>query len=592
MRCNAGASKKITDFVKKTISTKRKIAELKIAAFIAEHCATRTADHLSSLINSLDETSELLSGVKIHRTKCTALILNVIAPCLLEDLISDIGAEKYSLIIDESTAIDCAKMMCIMIKYFSISRQKIVTTFYRLIEIDAGDALTLTETIRNQLINDNLPIENLIGIGVDGANVMVGQNNSVSTILKAMTTQDLIIIKCVCHSLHLAVEHSFKLLPKHLDFLIKESHNWFSCSSKRQIAYKELYKTMNEKNPTKIDKLSGTRWLARYNAIEKILDQWDVLKLHFELAKENERCYVAQQLFEMLADRKNFLYLVFLKTTLKEVITVNTAFQSEKANSLKLMEDLVHLLRNCLSIIIPPMRLGKIPDRELISFDFEDYVMSEQFINFGYTFNEVSVGLGKTDVTHVRERCKDFIRELCKQIRYRLPSNIDILQKISFFTPENATAQVSQPDITILVSSFKTICKDCDATISEWNALHRIKWENTEDPESYWIEVAQNKNALGEARFGHISKLALALLSLPFSNATVERAFSIANVVKNKLRNRLTISSTDCIMRVRFHLMNINCADFMPSDRMLSKFNAEMYQCSENECLLDIFCDN
>ncbi|KAK0180572.1 hypothetical protein PV327_002939 [Microctonus hyperodae] len=186
-RC-ARPSKKITDFAKQTISTQRKIAELDIAAFIAEHCSTKTADHLSILINNLDKNSELLSDVKIRRTKCTALILNVIAPSLLEDLITDIGNEKYLLIIDENAA-------------------------------------TLVEILKTQLIKDLLPLENLIGIGVDGADVMVGQNNSVSTILKNTCNQKLVTVKCVCHSLDLAAEHAFKLLPKHLDFLIRESHN-------------------------------------------------------------------------------------------------------------------------------------------------------------------------------------------------------------------------------------------------------------------------------------------------------------------------------------------------------------------------------
>lgn len=76
-RCNATPSRKITDYAKISISTNRKIAELKTAAFIAEHCSNRSADHLSALINGLDENSELLKNIKIHRMKCTALILNV-----------------------------------------------------------------------------------------------------------------------------------------------------------------------------------------------------------------------------------------------------------------------------------------------------------------------------------------------------------------------------------------------------------------------------------------------------------------------------------------------------------------------------------
>jgi len=114
-----------------------------------------------------------------------ALIKNVISPCLLEDLIIDIDNGDYSLIIDESTTVDATKLFCLMIKYFSETKKKIVTTFYRLIEIESRDAITLTTVFKNQILEDGLKFENLVGIdGVDGANVMIGIHNSFSSILK------------------------------------------------------------------------------------------------------------------------------------------------------------------------------------------------------------------------------------------------------------------------------------------------------------------------------------------------------------------------------------------------------------------------
>lgn len=337
-RFSKPTSKKMTDFVKQTISDKRKVTELKISAFIAEHCSVSSIDHLGSLIKTLNETSQLLSEIKLHRTKGMALIKNVISPCLLEDLIIDIGNGHYSLIIDESTAVDTTKLFCLMIKYFSETKKKIVTTFYRLIEIESGDAITLTTVFKNQILEDGLKFENLVGIGVDGANVMVGIHNSFSSILKKTINE--LVVKCVCHSLHLAAEYSCKCLPRNLDFIVKECHNWFSCSSKRQIEYKKLYEILADKKPLKIDKLSGTRWLERYEAINKIIDQWDALKLHFSLVKDKERCYTADQLYNMFNTQSNIVYLTFLKHMLKFLTEINKTFQAESANPLKLLEDL------------------------------------------------------------------------------------------------------------------------------------------------------------------------------------------------------------------------------------------------------------
>lgn len=134
------SSKKMTDFISDVISDKRKVAELKLAAFISEHCSILAANHLAHLIKNLDESSQVLQDVKLQRSKCTALIKNVISPCIFKDLIDDIGESNYSLIIDESTSVDNSKMLCIVVRYFSQAKQSIETSFLKLLEVEAGDA--------------------------------------------------------------------------------------------------------------------------------------------------------------------------------------------------------------------------------------------------------------------------------------------------------------------------------------------------------------------------------------------------------------------------------------------------------------------
>lgn len=256
------------------------MAELKIAVYVAEHSSIKAVDHLSLVIKQLDADSQVLQDIKLHRTKCSALIKNILSPCIAEDLLEDIGDSFYSLIIDESTAVDTKKVLCLMIRYCSQSKKKIVTTFYRLIEMAAGTADAITAAILQQLKADNLKTDKLLGLGVDGASVNVGVNHSVTTILRSINP-DLVVIKCICHSLHLAAEEACKVLPRHLDFMIRETHSWFSVSTKRQIEYAAVYRTLKGKVPKKIAKLSNTRWLVRLQAVDAILDQWDALQLHF-----------------------------------------------------------------------------------------------------------------------------------------------------------------------------------------------------------------------------------------------------------------------------------------------------------------------
>lgn len=76
---------------------------------------------------------------------------------------------------------------------------------------------------------------------------MVGEHYSFSSKLKE-TVPHLIVVKCVSHSLHLAAENACKVLPTQLEFIVKECHNWFSNSTKRQIEYVLIYETLCGKN--------------------------------------------------------------------------------------------------------------------------------------------------------------------------------------------------------------------------------------------------------------------------------------------------------------------------------------------------------
>ena len=86
--------------------------------------------------------------------------------------------------------------------------------------------------------------------------------------------------------------------------------------------------------------MANTRWLARLDAVSTIIDQYDALKLHFQMAASTERCFVAMQLSNAYNDPQNFLYMFVRKVT-KQVVDVNRLFQSEYVDVTKLTSDLL-----------------------------------------------------------------------------------------------------------------------------------------------------------------------------------------------------------------------------------------------------------
>ena len=130
--------------------------------------------------------------------------------------------------------------------------------------------------------------------------------------------------------------------------LISETYSWFSHSATRQIAYKQIYQTINDsKVPLKIVNTSDTRWLSIEPAISRILNQWLELKTDFEVARLTDKCYKAEVLYNMYRDEKHLLYLLALHPVLVQVQKVNKVFESNDADKTKLLDDLTRLMRAC-----------------------------------------------------------------------------------------------------------------------------------------------------------------------------------------------------------------------------------------------------
>ena len=93
-----------------------------------------------------------------------------------------------------------------------------------------------------------------------------------------------------------------------------------------------------------------------------------------------------------------------------------------------------------------------------------------------------------------------------------------------------------------------------------------------------WAVVSLYKSVENQL-FPHLTNLASIVFLSPISNALVERLLSLMGVVKNKLRNKLTILMVELVLGVRFDL----CCRGETSDNfqilpgMLARFNQNMY---------------
>ena len=531
------------------VNNETKLAEAKASLFIAEHCSFKVTDHLCDLCKSCFADSKAIRNFKLHRTKCSAIVCNVLAPHFEMQLKVDIGDSGYSLLLDESTDFSVTKLLGIVIRYYSLAKKSIVSTYLAVVELTDCTADGIVSTLKQCLQVKGLNLFKLLAIGTDNASVMIGVNKGVFVKLR-QEIPHLQLIKCVCHSLHLAISHATaEFLPRNLDFLIRETYNWFSHSATRQLTYKELYRLINDgEEPLKLVQVCQTRWLSIELAVSRILQQWTELKAHFGIVRSRERCYSAEILYEMYGDRQNYVLLIFLKPVLREVQTVNKKFQSQNPDPTKLIGDLLLLIKSLATKIVMP---GK--NLNFITAKLEDHLDPHPYV--GYQFEtEMSASKFSPEVRNqMRTRCVNFVLGLINQLRQRLPENIDILQDIALFSPDECLKRLKRS----IVHFAKLFVTDADVLTRvdfQWKNLSLIHWSEVTDCVKFWTEVSLYMDSTGQNPFRELVNVAFAVLSLPHSNAEVERIFSCVNITKTKLRNRMKVQTLHSLLCVKFGL--------------------------------------
>lgn len=179
----------------------------------------------------------------------------------------------------------------------------------------------------------------------------------------------------------------------------------------------------------------------------------------------------------------------------------------------------------------------------------------------------------------LRQRCLKFTLKLVTELRSRLPINLKIFEKISFFSVEE-TLKTIKPSIIDIAEEFQKDASTIDRLMSQWRNIVHMKWTCTTSTLEFWNEVMDYKDAAGNNPFADLSQLAISLLSLPHSNAEIERVFSQMNIVKTKLRNRLSVKTLNAILYIRFGLKRAGkcCYSYtVPDDVLRSIGTKEIY---------------
>lgn len=500
-------------------------------------------DYLPSLLVECCPDSAIAKLLHCGRTKSTQ-IADYIGKQASSSIIADLQKRKFSLIVDETTDVSTKKCIVFVARYFN-SIYGVQDKFLALLEITKADALSIFNLIKDFFESCKVPLQNLIGLATDGANVMAGDVGGLKALLSNET--DLFYIKCTCHSLHLCSVYACKHLPRSIETLCRNIYSFFSHSPKRISELKEFQEYCSVK-PHKILGICQTRWLSIEGVILRIIEQWDSLKIYFvSCVYEVQGVRASQISEEMTCEVK--CYFLFLSYILPIINNLNKEFQSESS---RLPYLYISLKSNVLLILSNFVKKTVLINKGT-NIDYKHKHNQLKILNiFMGTKAEdfAKTNLTKAETNKIKLDILKFYVELLDQINSRFDFNRDDIKLLNIITPSKV---LSSDDLQILplILQFRNLV-DCDPDliVAQWNLLRLSEINLSPDLniDSFWEKVASIKNGLNENSFKDLVKFIFNLLSLPHSSAAAERKFSTLSLVKTKLRNKLEIKTINSIM--------------------------------------------
>ena len=191
----------------------------------------RGVDNLTDLIKAyIPGTSSINKTTNLHCTKCSALICKVIAPDIFKTIVQDLKWTSISLLINESTDVACVNHLCVCVRYYIIRLNKICTQFLGLITVSSVTAEALYKAFKSFFEVSGINYKQCFALGTDGAANLSEHRRSQYTLLRQFIP-DLLFIKCLCHSLHLVCCNANKEMFSCLEYMLRETFDWFYRSA-------------------------------------------------------------------------------------------------------------------------------------------------------------------------------------------------------------------------------------------------------------------------------------------------------------------------------------------------------------------------
>ena len=183
-------------------------------------------------------------------------------------------------------------------------------------------------------------------------------------------------------------------------------------------------------------------------------------------------------------------------------------------------------------------------------------------------------------VRKVKMSCLEFMMEAVKQIRSRFDLSDSAYELVEFVLPENAV-KCCPPSLQELFVKFPYLTGVADKMLvdAEWRkqALEESSEINKDESSlQFWQNRLSTCTFDGKLKYANLMKVIGCIMSIPSSNAAVERRFSLLKLVKTDTRNSLKRESLVGLLHTKEGLRAESCRahDFKTNPELLTLLRA------------------
>lgn len=502
----------------------------------AHYLSFKTADCSSKLISKFFEPKFGLA-----RTKCEAIIINMIAPMAVKELNDDLSTSNFVTLTIDASNRKAIKIVPCIVRYF-VPEQGVKV---KLLEFQSVPGET-SEILANYLVSvikKNDLVQKVVGFCGDNCNTNFGGVkrkgvNNVYVRLKKELARNIVGIGCGAHIVHNCLQTAVDVLPIEVEALVVKIYKYFYIYTVRVTELKEFcdFVHIEYKN---VLQHGTTRFLSLLPAIERLLLMYEGLKSYF---LSQEQC--PKMIKEFFESDSGEMYLWFVRGQLTLFNKTILAMEKTAASATDIVIELENLKHN----------LQERRDNKFVPQEAKKLLKKLEDEDCG--INSVNI---IREFTDFYDRCLSYIE----------------LWENSFgggesFTWINNNA-ITWPEIEIAGEKInETLGKPAiimDELFDEvvvakafWSS-NCDNWKtNNLNCQDKWVQLFRHfKNR--NISVDNLSRVVEYIFCLPGSSAPVERAFSIMNNIWSEERGKMAESTVKGLMICKLNI-ELSCSEF------------------------------